>query len=136
MIAPGSMVFRVTAKRRTLAYTGIRRRSRSTVARPRVSRDTGGVLLHHHGPYELPSATLHRGTLGGALHRWLDVQWAWLRPRSIPVIVALIGLVGVMAATNYLTNFAHASRVDDSLRVEMRWDHGRLAHVDRATFHE
>lgn len=125
------------AKRRTLAYTRVPRRTRSRVAPRRPARDTEGVLLHHPGPYELPSATLHtRGTLVGTFRRWLTAQWRWLRPRTIPVVVAFIGLCGVVAATNYLTNFTHADPPGNAHVEVQDWDHGHLVPVDRVTIRE
>ena len=59
--------------------------------------------------WELPTATLRRAprtgmarAIGG-LSQWLGEQWAWLRPRTVPVLVALVGMFAVLNAVNYLS---------------------------------
>jgi hypothetical protein len=60
-------------------------------------------------PAELPKATLrptasqarHR-VIGGQLTQWLACRWAWLWPRTVPMIAALVGLLAVIGATKYL----------------------------------
>jgi hypothetical protein len=66
-------------------------------------------------PAELPTATLLPGTrhdrhrvLGGHLRRWLDHRWAWLRPRTVPMIVAFAGMIAVLGTTRYLSTYACA----------------------------
>jgi hypothetical protein len=62
---------------------------------------------------ELPVATLrpsasqpwHRA-LAGALRCWLAQRWAWIVPRSVPMLVAFAGLVAVLGATKYLSVYA------------------------------
>ncbi|HEY0195169.1 MAG TPA: hypothetical protein VGC42_28840 [Kofleriaceae bacterium] len=44
--------------------------------------------------------------LGGALQRWLEARWLWFRPRAIPLLVAFMGLVGVLNARSYLIALA------------------------------
>ncbi len=58
---------------------------------------------------ELPIATVLRAprtgmarTIGG-LSQWLGEHWAWLRPRTVPVLVALVGMFAVLNAVNYLS---------------------------------
>jgi hypothetical protein len=57
---------------------------------------------------ELPMATVRRAphgqlaVLGGDLRRWLDVRWKWLRPRTVPVLVAVASLFAVMESVSYL----------------------------------
>jgi hypothetical protein len=38
----------------------------------------------------------------GLLAQWLACRWAWLRPRTVPMIAALLGLLVVIGATKYL----------------------------------
>jgi hypothetical protein len=40
--------------------------------------------------------------ISGLLVQWLACRWAWLRPRTVPIIAALLGLLVVMGATKYL----------------------------------
>jgi hypothetical protein len=58
---------------------------------------------------ELPTATVLRAprtgmarAIGG-LTRWIDERWTWLRPRTVPVLVALVGMFAVLNAVNYLS---------------------------------
>lgn len=59
---------------------------------------------------ELPVATLRRAPrstvelLAGDLQRWFAARWQWFRPRTIPVLVAFVGMLGVVRAVNYLSN--------------------------------
>jgi len=126
VIGPGSLAFpirRAIVKRRTPAYTRKRRR-RNLVARRPATRDTEVMLLGH-GPYELPTATIHtrrpdRATLVGALHGWLATQLRWLKPRAIPVVAAFLAMVGLLAATNYLSALARMpERVTPPVTVKL-----------------
>jgi hypothetical protein len=123
MIGPGSFPFplrRPSSRRRTplgLAYRrrrGPRRAKKSPASHPEP-RNTELVLLHH-GPYELPVATVrtrrpHLRALLGDLAMWLAARWAWLRPRAIPVAVAFGGLFLFLAAEHYLGDLARGSEV-------------------------
>ena len=57
---------------------------------------------------ELPIATVRRArhaklaVLAGDLRRWLDLRWDWLRPRMVPVLVALASLFAVMQSLSYM----------------------------------
>lgn len=61
-------------------------------------------------PGELPVATVLRGRATvteralGALQGWLAARWTWLRPRTVPVLVALAGMVAVIQAVDYLAH--------------------------------
>jgi hypothetical protein len=64
-------------------------------------------------PAELPTAMLLSGAsharhrvIGGHLRHWLDDRWAWLRPRTVPMIVAFVGMLAVLGSTKYLSSFA------------------------------
>jgi hypothetical protein len=64
-------------------------------------------------PAELPVATLlpsaaharHR-VIGGHLRHWFDDRWAWLRPRTVPMIAAFAGMLAVLGTTKYLSSYA------------------------------
>lgn len=118
---------------RTLPYTG-RRRRRSPLlptAQPLPARrgDPGspraddaaavnnGAMIFDQPPAELPVATLRPRDTGSQLlldaRAWLAARWRWLRPRSIPVAVAVAGMLGVLAVSSYLRELAH--RVPEQL---------------------
>jgi hypothetical protein len=96
-------------------------------------------------PAELPIATLlsdahqarHR-VIGGHLRHWLDERWTWLRPRTVPMIVAFVGMLAVLGSTKYLSTYAgsapHRSLTvsgDDSTPQPRRDCLGRAAARDR-----
>lgn len=86
--------------------------------RPRIGRDPAlpgcdsDVMLFD-GPADLPTATL-RSRASAARHRviaadllgWLATRWRWLRPRTVPLLVAFVGMLAVLGATKYLTAYA------------------------------
>ena len=57
---------------------------------------------------ELPIATVLRAPRTrmaraiGDLSRWFGERWTWLRPRTLPVVVAVVGMFAVLNAVNYL----------------------------------
>jgi hypothetical protein len=59
---------------------------------------------------ELPVATLRRaprarlGLVVGHLRRWLSLRWHWFRPRTVPVLVAMLGMVAVLQSVSYLSH--------------------------------
>lgn len=80
---------------------------------------------------ELPIATVLRaprtGTARaiGALSRWLVVRWTWLRPRTVPAVVALVGMFAVLNAVNYLSRPpAAASRIVDHPNTDVQPAYG------------
>ncbi|HVK83705.1 MAG TPA: hypothetical protein VM513_06340 [Kofleriaceae bacterium] len=58
---------------------------------------------------ELPQATVRRAPpdwgdlLAGDFLRWSITRWQWLRPRMVPVVVAFIGMLGMLEAVDYLS---------------------------------
>jgi hypothetical protein len=118
----------------TFRYPFRRRRRRNTAPRSaalHIAADgtatdcnTLGMLFDGF-PAELPIATLLPGAaharhrvIGGHLRHWLDDRWAWLRPRTVPMIVAFAGMVAVLGSTKYLSSFAsapmHAASLGDA----------------------
>jgi len=115
-----------------LAYTGRRRPRRGA---PRSTTSSRAVadgaapgcntidMLFDGVPAELPIATLLPGrsharhrVLGGHLRHWLAERWTWLRPRTVPMIVAFAGMLAVLGTTKYLTSYAaprHGAMVHD-----------------------
>jgi hypothetical protein len=61
-------------------------------------------------PAELPVATLvpreSSTRFAFDLRAWFVARWAWFRPRTVPMIVALAGMLAVIASGNYLRNYA------------------------------
>jgi hypothetical protein len=100
-------------KRRTLAYVRVRRR-RSKPRPPRTGHAPGvsyddQTVIFQTGPVEFPTAmlvphdpTAHAHALVGELARWLAAKWAWLRPRTVPVMFAALGLLAVLESADYL----------------------------------
>ena len=43
------------------------------------------------------------------LRRWLAARWTWLRPRTVPVVVAALGATFVLASAEYLSH-GHGTR--------------------------
>jgi hypothetical protein len=93
------------------------RRRRPNGKSPRTPRAEGGQRLTHEdqtlifqtGQVEFPTATLvphdptaHAHALVGEFVRWLAAKWAWLRPRTVPVMFAALGLLAVLESADYL----------------------------------
>ena len=117
MIGPGSWRFsaRTSVSRsrsllrwRTRAYTRRRSHGPPRAARSRSAVDTE-VMLFDRGS-ELPMATVRRAPmewgdlLAGDFLRWSLTRWQWLRPRMVPVVVAFIGMLGMLQAVDYLSH--------------------------------
>jgi hypothetical protein len=87
-------------------------------AAPGSSADPAPVRDELAGPFadrkaKLPVATLlprrtdgRPAVITGALQRWIEQRWMWVRPRAIPLFVAFMGLVGVLNARRYLISLA------------------------------
>jgi hypothetical protein len=100
------------SRRRTLPYSGRNRRvisRRSKAAPPPVSVNDGDMLFDQ-PPAELPVATMvpkDRGTqLAADLRAWFAARWQWFRPRTIPMVVAFVGMLAVIGAATWLRNYA------------------------------
>ena len=91
-------------------------------------------------PRELPVATVRRAPapvvarLAGAFAAWLGARWQWLRPRSIPVLVAALSLVALVNAVNYLGR-AHAVSAQVSLTDAPSLPASEVSHI-RVVLHE
>ncbi len=62
-------------------------------------------------PSELPVATVRgRGAsaVSAGIQQWMVARWRWFRPRTIPVLVAILGMLAVMGSAHYLSNLAHS----------------------------
>ena len=67
-------------------------------------------MIFDQPPAELPVASMvpkDRGMqLAADLRAWLVARWTWFRPRTIPMIVAFIGMLAVIGAATWLRNYA------------------------------
>ena len=112
-------------RRRLVSYaTPLRRARRNRCAAPQGPRPDSADADPRDRPFgsrraKLPVATLlpHRSegqprVMTGALHRWLNHRWLWVQPRMIPLIVAFIGLIGVLNARRYLLELARGPAVE------------------------
>lgn len=114
MIGPGWLPSRPIHrfKKRTLAYVRPRRKRASRSAKPR--QQTGPVedqstVIFYNGPAEFPTAMLvpndSRSKLSAGMMgfgKWLLGGWSWFRPRTVPVVVAALGLLAVLESADYL----------------------------------
>jgi hypothetical protein len=140
MIGPGWLPSRPRplgrAWRGLCSYTPYARKRGSRRPRPaagpqiaRAPRTPGcdpDINLFDGFPADLPRATLRPTTsqarhhaISGLLTEWLAGRWAWLRPRTVPLIAALVGLLAVMGATKYLPVYSsrHGSAAAQHIRV-------------------
>lgn len=96
MIKLGSLGCLPRARRRTSAYTRVRRTSKR---RPPIG-DTGAVTF---GSPEFPTATLRDRGAWYLLGDWMHARWTWIRPRTIPLAVAFAGMLAVLGSMHYLS---------------------------------
>ncbi|MBA3453892.1 MAG: hypothetical protein H0T42_12425 [Deltaproteobacteria bacterium] len=79
------------------------------------------MLFDHKG--ELPVATVRRAPgsqvdlVASDLRRWLAARWQWFKPRTIPVAVAFVGMLGVLQAVSYLSQPAEDTETTISVRL-------------------
>lgn len=116
MIGPGWLPgtrLRPTMRKRTLAYTRARRRARPHANKqaPIAGVPNTEIVLFDHRPAEFPVAhavphepRARAVALAADIKRWLAARWQWFRPRTVPCAVAALGMLAVLAFSNYLTN--------------------------------
>jgi hypothetical protein len=67
-------------------------------------------MLFDARPASLPTATIHSTTASEAFAsrvRGLRTSgWRWARPRLVPLTVAIVGMLAVLGAAEYLTHLA------------------------------
>jgi hypothetical protein len=103
----------VSGRRRTLPYS---RRKRSPAISPRPKAAAPEILVNDEDmifdqpPVALPVATMvpkDRGArLAADLRSWFAARWHWFRPRTIPMVVAFVGMLAVIGAATWLRNYA------------------------------
>jgi hypothetical protein len=55
----------------------------------------------------LPRASQSRyRALGGDLRHWVAPRWAWIRPRAVPLVGAIVGMFAMIGLENYLSALA------------------------------
>lgn len=96
--------------RRTVSYTRDTRRSpqRTRIRAPAEAPVNNEIVLFDH-PAPLPVAKVHArsvASLASRLRGAREAGWRWLRPRAAPAAVAIVGMLAVLGATNYLTQLA------------------------------
>ena len=61
-------------------------------------------------PASLPIATVrsssHMVTFKNQLRSTRDRSWRWMRPRVVPLMVAIVGMLAVLGSAEYLTHLA------------------------------
>jgi hypothetical protein len=151
MIGPGWMPSRPRplVRVRQCPWRSIRRRRRRggvpRAAGRHIAADASAPgcntidMLFDGHPAELPTATLlsdshearHR-VIGGHLKHWLADRWVWLRPRTVPMIVAFLGMLAVLGTTRYLSTYAcgpQRSAVITGDAPAPRWMSTRVVHI-------
>jgi hypothetical protein len=93
------------------------RRRRAPTARDAIHRDDGGDACQTWGVlFDGPRTKLPVATLlaSGAqtrrrmdLARWLSLRWDWVRPRTVPLIAAFLGLLLTLGAVKYTALLAY-----------------------------
>ncbi len=119
MIGPGSLprLRPLSAMRkRTLAYTRIRRIRRRPKAAPASEVRHPEIVIFDRGN-DLPRATLVASTPLGRLQAWLLERWMWLSPRAVPVLVATVGMILVLISADYLAHFHGDPGAHYSIRI-------------------
>jgi hypothetical protein len=120
MIGPGWLPSRpISRLKRTLSYTRKRRSLRKrqkarTAFTPRVHHDQ--TVIFHTGPTEFPIATVvphdsasFARAATADLGRWFVAKWSWFRPRAVPMLVAALGFLAVIASADYLRHVKAAT---------------------------
>ena len=118
---------RPVSRRRTLAYTKRRRRSprRERAASTNVVNDED--MIFDQPPAELPVATLlprdKKSRLRASMFAWLSTKWQWFKPRTVPMIVAFVGMLAVIGSANYLRNYARRApeQLSATIKSQPQW---------------
>lgn len=143
MIGPGSfVVFAPRPSRpgrgRVLAYVRARKPRRGRGKPRAVAGRADATIVFDLDPVALPVATLRTRAPGrwahqglGGLARWFVARWAWLRPRTVPVLAGVLGAWLVLATGDYLRRAPHAAAAAAAAHRAPKLDAVRL-HVDPA----
>jgi hypothetical protein len=67
-------------------------------------------MLFDQPPAELPVATVvprdARSQIAADLRAWVIAKWDWFKPRTIPMVVAFVGMLAVIGSASYLRDYA------------------------------
>lgn len=78
-------------------------------------------MIFDRPPAELPVATLRprapRARFAAAVSGWVAARWTWFRPRAIPCVVALAGMLALLGSAEYLRSFA--DHIPERLQVKL-----------------
>jgi len=101
----------VRPKRRTPAYTPRWQRPRLPARkRAPIAAQVNNEAMLFDRPASLPIATVHSSshlvTFANQLRGTRDRGWRWMRPRLVPLVVAVVGMLAVLGAAEYLTHLA------------------------------
>jgi hypothetical protein len=67
-----------------------------------------------------PSAPrARRRAIVADLDRWLLARWEWLRPRTVPLLAAFLGLLVTLAAVKYVVVYAYSDDFALEIRTRM-----------------
>ena len=87
----------------------MKRQRAKLAARAALARNNGVVF--DHGPKEFPiaivrprAASARAAAMLGDLRRWFGDRWSWLRPRTVPVMFAALGMVVAVLSTDFLAH--------------------------------
>lgn len=108
----GSMPRYVPRFRKKLPFTYTRKRTRRRQKQAHArERAQGETMAFDHGPAEFPVATMRPREARGqavaavaAFQRWLLARWQWFKPRTLPCVVATLGLFAMIGAGDYLAH--------------------------------
>lgn len=112
----GIVSFHPTRPRRTPTYTLRPARRSSRTGTPKLRRrapvaervNTQAMLFDR--PASLPTATIRstsaRAAFASHVRGIRTTGWRWARPRLVPALVAIVGMLAVLGAAEYLTHLA------------------------------
>jgi hypothetical protein len=88
---------------------------------------------------KLPIATLRssgprRRVLVVEIARWLSLRWAWVRPRAVPLLAAMVGLLITVGAMKYAVVCGHRHRLELAQRAHQAVIHHER-HARRPAIH-
>lgn len=126
----GSITFGSRGKpRRTPTYTPgwQRRRVRRVSMRAPIDERVNTTSMLFDRPASLPAATIHSASFAGQLRGQRARVARWVRPRLVPLSVAIVGMLLLLGATEYLTHLARytppsvtATPVHDPAAAQLR----------------
>ncbi len=71
-------------------------------------------------------------TVASRLRGARSASWQWFKPRTVPVIVALTGMLAVLGSAEYLTRLARRTPQQAVMEMEMEMEPARIATLQAA----